>query len=437
MNKKAKTLKSLQKHLNRRDFLKLAGISGAAVCGSTLFGRSPAVHSASKTIKIGVCMGFTGLAADIYTEASRGVEIAHEEIGGKINGINIELIKSDTPDVKAAMSEVTRLINIKDADIIIGPGPCGLAESVSALCERSKVIQWLIMCGQGYGILQGGLEYVFRPIPYAAQEGYMMADWLCQDLLPRIGKKPKESRIALVMDETPFGVDKFKAFQAKQKEFGFQLPVVEAYPRGAKDFSSIVLKAKNANIDAYVRSGSGQDAVNNLRDMKAINLAPPIIMGTGGGIGTGYCAKAMGDEINYILSSNWAPEETPVSVAPGIPKFVGLYRKKFNRDHIYSCHSLSSYTATLILWDILKRAGARDREGILQAARETDIPKFKIGNGWGAKFSSKAEPLEGMVNQNVRAFTVGTQWQERKIWTVYPQPYPGRETKLPFPGWKS
>lgn len=423
------------KKLNRRDFLKLAGVSGAAVCGAGFFGSN--VRAANKTIKIGICMGFTGLAADIYTEAGRGAEIAYDEIGGQIDGMKIELIKSDTPDVKTAISEVNRLINVKGVDIIFGPGPCGLAKSVSHLCERAKVLQWLVMCGQGYDILRQGYNYVFRPIPYAGLEGYMMVEWLCEDLLPRIGLKPSDAKIALVMDETPFGVDKFEAFQRKQEEYGFKLPVVEAYPRGARDFSSIVLKAKNANVDAYVRSGSGQDAVNNLRDMKAINFAPPIIMGTGGGIGTGFCGKAFGDEINHILSSNWAPEETPASVAPGLPKFVELYRKKYNKDHIYTCHSLSTYTATLVLWDILKRAGSKDREAMLQAARETDIPKYKFGSGWGAKFSTSSEPLEGMVNQNTRAFTVGTQWQDRKLWTVYPKPYPGRETKLPFPGWKA
>jgi len=127
---------------------------------------------------------------------------------------------------------------------------------------------------------------------------------------------------------------------------------------------------------------------------------------------------------------NWPIEKTPPEYAPGMEEFVGLYKEKFKKERLFTCHSATGYTGMLILWDVLERTeNLNDAESIRQAVLETDIPMNKIGCGWGAKFATPGDPMMGT---NLRVGCIGTQWQDGELWTVWPAAFPGREAILPM-----
>jgi branched-chain amino acid transport system substrate-binding protein len=80
----------------------------------------------------------------------------------------------------------------------------------------------------------------------------------------------------------------------------------------------------------------------------------------------------------------------------------------------------------MALWDVIRRAGSADPEAIVKAARETNIPGDQTLLRHGIKFAPPGHPEMG---QNILSHFFVTQWQDGKLWIVWPDEAasPGRK----------
>ena len=110
---------------------------------------------------------------------------------------------------------------------------------------------------------------------------------------------------------------------------------------------------------------------------------------------------------------------------PGIDEFVAEYRKRWNAEPA-SGHSLSNFTATQMLFDILETTGGNDDpEVFADAARKFRLNAGTTAAGWGYE-------LDGQ-NQNQLGSMYVMQWSGSKLETVYPPEAAVREPQLITP----
>jgi branched-chain amino acid transport system substrate-binding protein len=393
------------------------------------------IHSgyASEPIKIGIIVPQTGGWALTGREALKGLEIAMDvqNAKGGIKGRKIEYILTDTPDTTSAIGECERLGNIKGVNLIVVGMIANLSYAIAPIAERNRKISWHVNCGSD-AVVQQGFKYVFRTNGSSIEEGGMQADF-ARECAIMLKMKPEEARIALAFEDGVYGTSIKKGSETRAKELGLNVVHVESYSTSTQDLSSLVMRLKEKKPDFLLYSGFIPDTKVFLRQMQTLGLTMKAFIGTGASIGNNWFKETYGDKANTFFSTNWPVERTSETFAPGMAEFVKLYKEKYKKEHLYSCHSATAYTGMLVLWDVLQRAkNIDDPESIQEASLATDIPLHSIGCGWGAKFAPPGHPLMGT---NLRAPSVMTQWLDNEIWTMWPNPYPGKKMILPMNKW--
>jgi len=381
------------------------------------------------TIKIGFIAPLTGTYSAIMEESLKGVRIAIDYINaqGGIKGMKVECSVKDAPDAPSAISECENLITREQVDIIV-PSSSLTGYAIVPICERAKIINWHVNGGSDV-ITAGNNKYVFRPCGLNKEEGVLQADFV-YDALQRLGISPDKARIAVINAEILGGDTTEDAAEERAKELGMQVVLRESFGADTQDLSSLLMRLVDAKVDAVLDFGSPIDTKLFFRQSSTFGFKVPIFIATGGSIGSDWFLETFGkDKVNTFLSTNWPGETTSKEFAPGLEDFMKLYREYTGREHLYSCHSLTSYTSMLFLWDVLERAKSLDSEDIREAALLTDIPINTVGCGWGAKFAPPGDPMMG---QNLRAVNVVTQWQDGKLYTVWPIEDPEHKLILPI-----
>src|SRR5437762_6540949 len=124
--------------LTRRDLLKLSGAAAAAGLGF------PAVLEAqSKELVMLGLWSFTGAFADVGPVLDRGMKMALDERGMKIQGRAIKYItRDDETKAGSATRRAEEAIDSEGAKYIIGPWSSGVALAVSEVAKRKKTFQY-------------------------------------------------------------------------------------------------------------------------------------------------------------------------------------------------------------------------------------------------------------------------------------------------------
>lgn len=405
------------------------------------------VSAEKEPIRIGVCLTLSTIQPMLAQEQKKGFECAVDFIGGEINGHPIELYVADVTTLDNCRAETEKLIENVGCKIMIGPGAGVMDQMMAQLCERKKVIMWQDLIG-GIELQKQGYKYVFRINDPGDQEGKDQARWLTEDLFPVIQKNLgnitlEDLKVGVINNDTEWGTDISDAAIETLEDYGVQVVLHNTYNEDqVRDMTPVVFKMKSLGVNAVLASGMWPLTGKLFWEAaKTLDFNPWVAIGTGGFIGTGAFVETFGEKlVEGFCSTNWPVELTNPKLAPGIQKFMEIYSSKYNREHVQTCHSISAYTATLILWDVLSRMPEWTDEDFsdkfVKVALETDIPVGKLGNGWGCKFSTPEEPWNGLTNQNISQFNVGVQWQKGQMYTMWPMPYEGIKYELPMPTWK-
>lgn len=394
--------------------------------------------TANPQIKIGVLLPLSGSYAEYGNEMRRGMEIAVDimredggiQIGGQTYDVN--LIFADTPDVQSGMGEAERLITRENAHILCGTFLSSVAMAASTIAERNKVIYWE-PGNPADELTQRGLNYFFRTCATGSLEGSQMAQFALENYDTLGRGKPEDVTFAICGVDTTYGTSVLDGAENKIKETGGKLLVREQYATGVTDLSSLVLRIRRANPDVVILAANVDDGMLFYRQVREQAVYIKCMIGTGSSTGAELFYRQFGTDAEYVLSGNHPSELSPEGYAPGLNDFLKRYREKYNREHLFSVHSLATYHGLMVLWDVLGRSESLDTDDIREAAYATDIPVNEIANGWGCKFAPPGDPMQGT---NLRAYPVVTQWQDGKMYMVWPIAYPGKNPVLPLPTWE-
>src|SRR5215475_10911062 len=411
---------------------------------AVLFVALPA--SAEPKIKIGVIFDLTGPLAGGGSELHHlgaKIMIDHFIKQGGVEGYQIEAIYADAqskPDV--AINEAVRLIEQEKVDMVLGFFSSAQCVPVAARVEQLKKFMWITTCISSAVLENRNLKYVFRPQPSGAQFGELSMDFIAQNAKEKLGKDPKDLRVAIIHEDGAYGVDVAKGNEAGAKKAGFQVVLKEGYSATAPDLSSLVTKLKRGRPDVIFHTGYNPDITLFVRQAREQGLKFGALVGHGAGYGVYEKLKeGLGADAQYIFNTDpisiWLAN--PKGLDPKLLPVIKMVGEEFDKIRpgvaIRSAHvGIAASNVYVFMNEVLPRAikkyGGVDPEALRKAALDVDLAEGGTMLGFGVKFFGEGTPMAG---QNERSFPVVLQYIEDKSYVVWPQSQAQREAVLPLP----
>ena len=419
-------------------------VSVLAAVAAALAVAMPA-QAQEKKIKIGVVYDLTGPFAGGGSKLQYdGAKIMLDYFikQGGVEGYKIEPIFADAqskPDV--AINEAVRLIEQEKVDMVMGFYSSAQCVPAAAKIETLKKFMWITTCISSAVLENRHLHYVFRPQVSGNLYGVAATDMIAEYSKSKLGKDPKDLRVAIVHEDGAYGVDVGKGDEAGSKKHGFKVVLNEGYSITAPDLSALVTKLKRAKPDVIFHTGYNPDITLFFRQAREQGLKVGAIVGHGAGYGVYEKLKeGMGPDVNYIFNTDpisiWLTN--PKTLDPKLPPLIKMVGEEFDKmepgvgrsAHIGMAASNIYVFFTQVLPVAIKKYGGIDGEALRKAALDVDIPEGGTMMGFGVKFAGEDQPMAG---QNMRAFPVVTQYVDGKAVVVWPKSQQQAEPVLPLP----
>lgn len=410
------------------------GLLTVLVLASGLIGRA----WAQEEIRIGAIYPLTGAAASTGLEMKNALELAADMINNGAKGVAIPLAAGGgLPNLKHAKiklifadhqgnpqvgaTEAERLITQEKVVALIGAYFSNVTATASQVAERYGV-PFLNPESSSATLTQRGFKWFFRTTPHDDLFVHNFFEFL-KDVEAKKGIKPK--RIALMNENTLWGVETTKLEDKLAKEKGYNIVEKVTYPAKSTQLTSEVQRLKASNADLVMQSSYLGDAILSMKTYKEQGFTPAAILANDAGFSDSEFLKTLGKDGNYILSREvWALDLT--SHNPLIKQVNDLYSAKYKVN--FNGNSARSFTGLFTLADAINRAKATQPEAIRKALSETNIPGNQLIMPWsGVKFDA--------TGQNTLGSGIIVQVQDGKYVTVWPYAIASKDIVWPMPGW--
>lgn len=413
----------------------------AAACTA---GLAPA--QGAKEIRIGVIYDMTGSMASSGSYPSYlGTKYAIDAFNarGGVDGYTIKPIYVDAQSkVETSINEAERLISQEKVDILLGVFSSSQCVPLAQKADASKVFLWTNICVSSAVFKNKNLKYVFRPQVDSDQFGPTSCEFLRTQSKDRFKKDTKDLKVAIIYEDSPYGVGVSSGNESACKERGMQVVLKEGYASSTPDLSALVTKLKRARADVILHTGQNQDITLFLRQAKEQGLKWQALIGHGAGYGLPEkLYQAVGDDADFIFDVEPVGAElvNKSKLAPGLAALATDVEKRYraennNPDIVPPFVSMGFNGTWVFLTDVLTRAirkhGGATPDALRMAALETDIPEGGTIQGFGVKFLSPGDPMAG---QNARATMPVVQYVGKKPYIVSPAGARTREPVIPLP----
>ncbi len=331
-------------------------------------------------------------------------------------------MEDDRSESATAARIYEKLITQNKVDAVFGPYSSPIAEAVADVTEKHR----MAMVAPGASttaIYKKGRKFIFMLTSRAEVffEGLI-------DMAARRGLRT----VALTHEDTLATKAMAQGAVELAKKRGLSVLLVEAYPKGTTDFSTILAKVRTANPDVLGSATYFDDAVALTRQLKEANVNPRMFGVTvGGDLPKFY--EVLGRSAEFVYgAAQWevelmallrAGELVPLARRyPGAREFVESHRKEFPGADL-SYHSAGGYGACQVLVEAIRRAGSLDGEQVRAA-----ILNLSLNTVYGG-FKVDRDGLQ--IAHTMLTF----QWQDGKKVIVWPDELAPWKPRFPTPPW--
>ncbi|KPQ03110.1 branched-chain amino acid ABC transporter substrate-binding protein [Marinobacter sp. HL-58] len=323
----------------------------------TAIGTSIAVmgagHAAAE-IKIGIAGPMTGPVAQYGDMQFSGARMAIERINadGGVDGEMLEAVEvDDVCDPKQAVTVANRLVN-EGVRYVVGHLCSSSTQPASDIYEDEGILM-ITPASTSPDITERGYELVFRTIGLDSMQGPVAGKHL-------ISLEPE--RVAVVHDKQQYGEGIATSVRDTLEDAGVEVAMFEGITAGDKDFSSLITKLKQADVDYVYYGGYHPELGLILRQARSADL-DAVFMGPEG-VGN--------KDINTIAGD--AAEGLLVTLPPSFDE------KEENQDLVKAFEEkdedpsgpfvLTSYSAVQLIAEGIEAAGSTDPFDVAEALRE-------------------------------------------------------------------
>jgi branched-chain amino acid transport system substrate-binding protein len=399
----------------------------------------------AQDIKIGAIYDLTGpFAGGGSKAASIGNKIAVDMINerGGVEGHKIVATFVDAQSkIDVAINEAERLLNEQKVDVLMGVYSSAQCVPMAAKVDAAKKFLWLNVCVSSAVFKDKKLTYAFRPTIHSDQYGDASCSFVGENAKAKLGKDPKDVKVAIIYEDGPYGVGVAQSNESKCKELGMQVVHKEAYSATTTDLSAMVSKLRRAQPDVILHTGYNPDITLFLRQSKEAGLKFQALIGHGAGYSQiDKLYETFKNDVNYLLDVDPVPAQLldAKTLKPGLgdltAEMVKRYKAESGATEVPPHTSMGFNNTWIFLTDVLPRAikkyGGWDAEALRKAALDTDIPVGGTTQGYGVKFFPPGTPMAG---QNERSSPVVMQFVAGQTKVVWPTAIKTADPVFPFP----
>lgn len=329
----------------------LASVALAAVLGFA--------GAANAQLKMGVTGPITGPNAAFGKQLTDGAEQAAADFNaaGGILGQKITLSKGDdVSDPKQGVSVANKFVG-DGIKFVVGPFNSGVTIPASEVYAENGVLL-VTPSATNPKVTERGLWNTFRTCGRDDQQGAVAADYIAKNL--------KGKKVAVVHDKTTYGQGLADETKKAMNKAGVTEAIYEGVNTGEKDFSALVTKLKNANVDVVYWGGLHTEGGLIVRQMR--DQGVKAVMMSGDGITSDEFATIGGPGVEGTLMT-FPPD--PRS-RPEAAKVVAAYKAKGINPEAYT---LYTYAAMEVIKQAAEAAKSLDPKKV--AAQISSGQKFK------------------------------------------------------------
>lgn len=337
-----------------------------------------------KEIVIGSFMALSGPVAGIGTPLADGMLAYFNEINAKggINGRKIRLITEDdqfTPS--KTVSAVRKLVEKDQVFAIVGglgtPGCLAVMDYLN-----NADVPFVYPASGATGLAFPAKKNIFVVQPNYRTEGKVIAQFIWD-------KFPKK-KVGFIHDDTEIGKEGAKYTTANLKTFDIDPVVDVAFPTTNMDFSSYVLKLKEAGADLVVYHGTVAAAAAIRKE--AVKIGYNFEMIVNYALADPSMFQLAGNAWEGVYATAWLPPLDPN--AKSVKHFYTTYTKAYPNVGGYA-YAAAGWVAAEVFTEAVRRAGKDlTREKLIKA-----LESMKNWNGELAHAITYAPNKRSGVNQ--------------------------------------
>jgi len=377
-----------------------------------------AQSSAPQAIPVGAIVSLSGFDSNLGGQAQAGYEIAAEDIN-KAGGVFVKeygkkipvqiIIQDMESSSQKAVSRMEWLYTSKKVVAYVGTT---FIAAGAGIAEKNKV-PTIVVASAVQRNHERGFKYWFSPVGKNPDTARITFD-LVQTIPPE--KRPKA--VAIFQEHTDFGLEQAETFKNEAVQRGLKIAAHEKYSPMTKDFSPLILTAKNAGAEVILSSPITPDGMTILRQIKELDYNPKMIVVIRAADDLAW-GKAMGPVGDYVVvMGGW---HYRVSY-PGVDELNKTYQSKFGRPS--DMQTGPAYASIQILAAAIEKAGSLDTTKIRNSIGATDMMTV-VGRVKFRPNGTVVDPCPAII-----------QWIEGGQKLVWPKEF--RETPFvyPIPPWE-
>jgi branched-chain amino acid transport system substrate-binding protein len=318
-------------------------------------------------LKIGVMEGFSGVYGDLTAGEVEAMQMAVEDVGGKVLGRPVEILSADhqtKPDVGASIAR--RWYDTENVKMITGLGTSSVALAVRKVAQEKGLID--INTGAGSADLTGpacsetGAHWVYDTYALAHATGGAMV------------KAGGDSWYFLTADYA-FGHALERDVTDVVKAAGGKVLGGVKHPLSTQDFSSYLLQAQSSKAKVIGLANAGMDTVNSIKQASEFGITKG------------------GQKLAGLLVFATDVQSLTLPVAQGLVLTESFYwdlndetrawtkRYRAKKDRLPSMLTAGVYSSTLHYLKAVQAAGTDDAKAVMAKMREMPVNDVMTKNG--------------------------------------------------------
>ena len=322
----------------------MAGVSGFAM--------------AADNIRIALAGPVTGPVAQYGDMQFIGAKMAIDRINaaGGVNDSQLEaVIFDDACDPKQAVAVANRIVN-EDIQFVVGHLCSSSTQPASDIYEDEGILM-ITAASTSPDITSRGYELIFRTIGLDSLQGPTAGKYIAEQVKPK--------KVAVVHDKQQYGEGIATAVRDVLRENDIEVALFEGITAGDKDFSSLISKLRQSNVDFVYYGGYHPELGLILRQAREQGLQAKF-MGPEGVGNTDISAIAGEAAEGMLVTLPKAFDEDPKNA-----DLVKAFKDK-NEDPS-GAFVFPAYAAVQVIADGIKLAGSTDTDEVAKALRSNSF----------------------------------------------------------------
>jgi len=374
--------------------------------------------SCAESIKIGGINPLSGRLAKHGLEILQGIAVAVSEVNesGGIGGRPLQLISRDDqsrPDV--AISRAEELCGKSGVVALTGGYVDSLVGPISEVARKYKT-PYVASASLQKELVQQENPYFFR-VSHLRGFTAPICSFLVEHLRPL--------RPAILHAATPGSTEMAQDIKLCLQSHGIAVPLIEKFRPGTPDFTPLIAKLSDMEIDVIISGGFFPDHILMVRQLKENRVSPKAYIGPWG-IAYESFMREMSDDANFLYGTcAWNPGINQPGTEAASEAFVEKFRHMFNRQP--NTTNMHGYTSARVLisaiQQVLHHGQSLTGENLRKALTGIDmvLPMERIA------FDRRGDP------RYYRHVVV--QIQKNKLEVVYPFERATNTAIYPMPSW--